>query len=92
MELLCGSLFLGTFFLAADNSYAPMTSSGKILYGLGCGILVFFFRWYGFTAEGVPFAMTVMSLTGSLLDHYTRPAAFGALKAHKSKSEKEPRT
>jgi len=81
MELLCGSLMLGAFFLAPDCAYAPMTSSGKILYGLGCGVLVFFFRWYGFSPEGVPFALTVMSLTGRLLDHFTRPTPFGALKS-----------
>ena len=81
MELLCGSVLLGAIFLASDYSAAPITTTGKVVYGLGCGLLIFLFRWYGFTAEGVPFALFLMSLLSRALDHFTRPPAFGELKA-----------
>ncbi len=72
-HLFSGSLMLGAFFMACDFSTSPMTPMGKIIYGVGCGLLTVIFRYIGIFAEGVPFAIVIMNFTARCLDGITRP-------------------
>ena len=44
-QVLSGGLILGAFFMATDYSTSPTTAKGKIVFGLGCGLLLFWFRY-----------------------------------------------
>ncbi len=76
-HLYSGGLFLGAFFMATDYSTSPITPVGRILYGVGCGLITVFIRYYGGYPEGVSFAILLMNCFASYLDTKTIPKNFG---------------
>ena len=76
-QLLSGGLLLGAFFMATDYVTSPVTNRGRILYGVGCGILTVLIRYFGSYSEGVSFAILLMNLSAWLLDKWTKPKGFG---------------
>ena len=76
-EVLCGGLLLGAFFMATDYSTSPVTDTGKIIYGIGCGVLTFLARRYVGGNEGVFIAILIMNLPVRLIDKLTMPRVFG---------------
>jgi len=76
-ELFSGCLFLGAFFMATDYVTSPATPNGRLIYGVGCGLLTVFIRYFGGYPEGVSFAILTMNLLVWYLDRYTKPVRFG---------------
>jgi electron transport complex protein RnfD len=76
-HVLSGGLILGAFFMATDMVTSPLTFRGRILYGIGCGMLTVIIRLIGGFPEGVSFAILLMNITVPLLDRYSKPAVFG---------------
>lgn len=75
---LCGGgLMLGAWFMATDYVTAPITSKGKILYGICMGILTGLFRLFGASAEGVSYAIIISNLLVPLIEKVTLPKPFG---------------
>lgn len=83
-ELLSGGLMLGAFFMATDYVTSPITKSGKLIFGAGCGLLTVFFRYFGSYPEGVSFAILVMNCLVFYIDKLTRPRVFGGGKRGKA--------
>jgi len=81
VQLLGGASILGAFFIATDPITASTTPIGRIIYGLGIGLITFSIRAWGGYPDGVAFAILLMGLTVPLLDHYTAPKVFGARKS-----------
>ena len=79
-HILAGGLFLGAFFMATDPVTSPITPNGRIIFGVGCGLLTFVIRKYGGYPEGVSFSILLMNLVVPLIDRYTRPAIYGEVK------------
>lgn len=63
--------------MATDMVTSPVTFKGRILFGIGCGVLTTIIRLYGGYPEGVSFSILLMNLTVPLIDRYTRPKIFG---------------
>lgn len=80
-HILSGGLILGAFFMATDMVTSPITSRGRILFGIGCGILTTVIRLYGGFPEGVSFSILLMNLTVPLIDRLTRPKVFGKVRS-----------
>jgi len=76
-HVLSGGLLLGAFYMATDMVTSPVTVKGRILFGIGCGVLTVLIRLKGGYPEGVSYAILLMNLTVPLLDRYTRPKLFG---------------
>lgn len=76
-EILLGGLLFGAFFMATDYTTSPITKEGKILYGIGCGIITLIIRKFGAYPEGVSFAILLMNLLTPLIDHFIKPRVFG---------------
>ena len=76
-HIVSGGLLLGAFFMATDYSTSPMYWAGKILFGIGCGILTVCIRVYGGYPEGVGFAILIMNAFTPILDKFFRPKVFG---------------
>jgi electron transport complex protein RnfD len=76
-ELLSGGLLLGAFFMVTDYVTSPVTAKGRIIFGVGCGLLTVFFRYFGAYPEGVSFAILVMNCLVYYIDRLTRPRVFG---------------
>ncbi len=85
MELLSGGLILGALFMATDYATSPVTSKGRIIYGIGCGVITVFIRYFGGFSEGVSFSILIMNLLVWYIDSFTRPKPFGSVKAPKTK-------
>ena len=75
---LCGGgLMLGAWFMATDYVTSPITSSGKIIYGICMGLLTGLFRLFGGSAEGVSYAIIISNLLVPLIEKVTLPKPFG---------------
>lgn len=79
-HLLAGGLMLGAFFMATDYSSSPVTSRGKIIYGIGAGLLTMLVRKLGGYPEGVSYSILLMNVLAPLIDKYTSPKLFGGAK------------
>ncbi len=76
-ELLAGGLMLGAFFMATDYATSPVTPTGRIIFGVGCGLITVMMRYFGSYPEGVSFAILVMNLLVWYIDKATMPRRFG---------------
>jgi Na+-translocating ferredoxin:NAD+ oxidoreductase subunit D len=79
-HLFAGGLFIGAFFMATDYVTAPVWPKGKIIYGVGIGLLTMVIRLWGGYPEGISFAILLMNAATPLLDRYTVPTPFGSRK------------
>ena len=77
-ELCSGGLMLGAIFMATDYVTSPITWKGRLIFGVGCGLLTVFFRYFNSSyPEGVSFAILVMNCLVYYIDKITRPRVFG---------------
>ncbi len=81
-QIFSGGLMLGAFFMATDYVTCPMSSLGRVIMGVGCGILLFVIRKYAIYAEGCSFAILFMNVMTPLIDRFTAGKTFGEVKAH----------
>lgn len=79
-HILSGGLFLGAFFMATDMVTSPITRKGKLIFGLGCGLLTFTIRKFGGYPEGVSYSILIMNLFVPHIERYTRPKIYGEVK------------
>ncbi|MBO4580690.1 MAG: RnfABCDGE type electron transport complex subunit D [Bacteroidales bacterium] len=77
-HLLTGGLLLGAIFMATDMVTSPMTAKGKLIFGIGCGVLTICIRVWGSYPEGVSFAILLMNAFTPLINKWCPPARFGA--------------
>ena len=87
-ELLGGGLLLGAFFMATDYATSPINTAGKIVFGIGCGLLTSVIRFYGSLPEGVSYSILLMNIACPLIEKLTQPKYFGFVKPEKKKEEK----
>ena len=80
-HLLAGGLMLGAFFMATDMVTTPLTRLGRIIFGIGAGVLVVIIRLYGGYPEGVLFSILLMNIFTPIIDKFIRPRVYGEVKA-----------
>lgn len=88
-QLLSGGLMLGAFFMATDYATSPINFKGKIIFGIGCGIITSMIRLFGSLPEGVSFAIILMNILVPHIENLTTPKPFGTAKEKKSKSKEK---
>ena len=76
-SLFSGGVMLGAIFMATDYATSPVTAKGQIYYGIGCGALTVFFRYFGLFPEGVTYAILIMNAMVWFIDRHTAPRRFG---------------
>lgn len=79
-QILSGGLLLGAFFMATDYVTTPTTPMGRIIFGIGCGVLTFVIRRFGGYPEGVSFAIILMNLVTPIIEERTIPRSYGGAK------------
>ena len=72
-HLLSGGLMLGAIFMATDYTTSPLTRKGKVVFGIGCGLLTVFIRYFGSYAEGVSYSILIMNAFVPLIERFTIP-------------------
>lgn len=86
-ELLSGGLFLGAIFMATDYTTSPITTKGKIIFAVCCGLITCVIRLWGSLPEGVSYAILLMNIFVPYLEDGTVPTPFGVVKEKKSKKK-----
>ena len=79
-HICAGGVFLGAFFMATDYTTSPLTTKGKIIFGIGCGLLTMIIRLYGSYPEGVSYAILLMNILTPHIDNLTRTNVYGGVK------------
>jgi len=85
-QMFGGGLMLGAFFMATDYVTSPCTPRGEIVYGVGCGLLTVFIRYFGGYPEGVSYAILLMNVCTPIIEKYTHPDRFGVSKEDAKKA------
>jgi electron transport complex protein RnfD len=83
-HVFAGGIILGAFFMATDYVTSPITGKGRIIFGVGCGVITMLIRLYGGYPEGCSYSILLMNVATPLIDRLTRPKLFGALKKAKA--------
>ena len=79
-EILAGGVMLGAFFMATDMVTSPLSRSGRLIFGVGCGLLTVIIRKYGGYPEGVCYSILLMNTAAPLIDTLTKPRVYGKKK------------
>lgn len=87
-HILSGGLMLGAIYMATDYVTSPVTPVGRLLYGVGCGAITVFIRYFGGYPEGVSFAILIMNLMVWYIDNAAKPKYFGWTKPAAQKHKK----
>lgn len=77
VHLFSGAAILGAFFIATDLVTSPVSLRGQLIFGAGCGLLVYVIRTWAGYPEGVAFAVMLMNACVPLIDHYFKPRIYG---------------
>jgi electron transport complex protein RnfD len=78
-HVFSGGIILGAFFMATDYVTSPVTGKGRIIFGVGCGVITMLIRLYGGYPEGCSYSILLMNVVTPFIDRLTKPRLFGAL-------------
>ncbi|HUL13645.1 MAG TPA: RnfABCDGE type electron transport complex subunit D [Methylococcaceae bacterium] len=76
-HLSSGALVLAAFFIATDYVTSPSTPRGQLIFGTGCGLIIYVIRTWGAYPEGAGFSVLLMNSLTPVIDHYIRPRIYG---------------
>ena len=79
--ILSGGLFIAAIFMATDYVTSPATAKGKIVFGIGAGVITVMIRYFGVYPEGVSFAVLFMNILNPYIERLTAHKVFGGTKA-----------
>ena len=83
-QLCTGGLMLGAFFMATDYVTSPVTKKGEVIFGIGCGLLTVFIRYFGGYPEGVSYSILIMNCCVWLIDKVGKPNRYGVTREMKA--------
>ncbi|MGM9522331.1 MAG: RnfABCDGE type electron transport complex subunit D [Oscillospiraceae bacterium] len=79
LSIFTGGLMLGAIFMATDYVTSPFTNKGKLIYGIGCGLITAAIRLFANSAGGVSFSILLMNLVVPYINDLTRPKPLGGV-------------
>ncbi|MDF0731197.1 RnfABCDGE type electron transport complex subunit D [Pseudomonas entomophila] len=68
LHLFAGSTMLAAFFIATEPVSGPRLPLARLLFGTGCGLLIYLIRTWGSYPDGTAFAVLLMNLAVPTLD------------------------
>ena len=80
-QVMAGGLFLGAIFMATDYTTSPPTPKGKLIFGVGCGLITVLIRVWGNYPEGVSFSILLMNILNPYICEWTKTKPFGGVQA-----------
>ncbi len=80
-QVMAGGLFLGAIFMATDYTTSPPTPKGRLIFGLGCGLITVLIRVWGNFPEGVSFSILLMNILNPYICDWTKTKPFGGVQA-----------
>lgn len=79
-HILSGGLVLGAVYMATDYVTSPVTKTGKVIFGIGCGLLTAIIRRWGGYPEGVCYSILIMNAAVPLIDRFVQKRRYGCAK------------
>jgi len=79
-HVLAGGVMLGAFFMATDYVTSPILPMGKVIFGVGCGLITMLIRIFGAYPEGVSFSILLMNVLTPLIDNFCQKRMYGGAK------------
>ncbi len=76
-HLFGGSLLFGAFFIATDPVSSPLTTRGRVVFGVLIGFFVVLIRLFSGYPEGVMFAVLLANAMVPLVNRWTVPTPLG---------------
>ena len=82
-HILAGGVMLGAIFMATDYVTSPLLPAGKVVFGIGCGVITMLIRLFGQYPEGVSFSIMIMNCLTPLIDSFFQKRMYGGAKNEK---------
>lgn len=82
-HVLAGGVMLGAIFMATDYVTSPLLPAGKVVFGIGCGIMTMVIRLFGQYPEGVSFSILLMNCLTPLINNFFQKRMYGGAKNEK---------
>ena len=79
-HILAGGVMLGAFFMATDYVTTPLLPMGKVVFGIGCGLITMIIRIWGQYPEGVSFSILIMNCLTPLINNFFQKRMYGGAK------------
>ena len=79
-HVLAGGVMLGAFFMATDYVTSPLLPMGKVIFGIGCGLITMIIRLWGQYPEGVSFSILIMNCLTPLIESFCQKRLYGGAK------------
>lgn len=79
-HVFAGGVMLGAFFMATDYVTSPLLPMGKVIFGIGCGLLTMIIRLWGQYPEGVSFSILIMNCLTPLIENFCQKRLYGGAK------------
>lgn len=79
-HVLAGGVMLGAFFMATDYVTTPLLPMGKVIFGIGCGLITMLIRIFGSYPEGVSFSILLMNVLTPLINNFCQKRMYGGAK------------
>lgn len=73
LNLFCGNIMMGSFFIASDPVTAPNSKLGIYIYSVCIGVLFFIIRQFSSYPDSIAFAVLFMNMLTPLIDNFTIP-------------------
>ena len=89
LHLFAGATMFCAFFIATDPVSSATTPKGRLIFGLGIGVLIYVIRSFGAYPDAVAFAVLLMNFAAPLIDVYTQPRTYGHAKPSRGAKAKE---
>ncbi len=77
LHLFSGATMLGAFFIVTDPVSGATSNRGRLVFGIGVGVLTYVIRAWGGYPDGLAFAVLLMNLAAPTIDAFTRPRTYG---------------
>ena len=77
VQILSGGLLIGAIFMATDYTTSPSTALGKVVFGIGAGLITALIRFWGIYPEAVSFGILLMNILNPYICSLTARKLFG---------------
>ena len=87
-HIFAGGVMFGAVFCATDYVTSPIMPLGKVMFGIGCGLVTMIIRLFCSYPEGVSFAILFMNIMTPLINNFAEDQFYGISKRKKAAAEK----
>lgn len=74
--VVLGVVLFGILFLATDTASSPVTKSGRVIYGIVCGVLVVVYGHFANYVDAIFYGLFLANCVSSLIDNNTLPGSY----------------